>query len=54
MGLNSNQMLLNIIVALVGTNMFMITSEVDKLALYAAEKKVIDVSLVEKLVSSFT
>lgn len=39
------------LVALVGTNMFMITSEVDKLALYAADQKKIDVNLVEKLVS---
>ncbi|WP_040208089.1 DNA polymerase III subunit delta [Neobacillus jeddahensis] len=39
------------LLALVGTNMFMITSEVDKLALYAAEQKKIDVSLVEKLVA---
>ncbi|MFF2447620.1 DNA polymerase III subunit delta [Neobacillus sp. NPDC058068] len=39
------------LLALVGTNMFMITSEVDKLALYAADQKKIDVNLVEKLVS---
>ncbi|WHY84782.1 DNA polymerase III subunit delta [Neobacillus novalis] len=39
------------LLALVGTNMFMITSEVDKLALYATDQKKIDVDLVEKLVS---
>ncbi|MDQ1144973.1 DNA polymerase-3 subunit delta [Bacillus sp. SORGH_AS 510] len=39
------------LLALVGTNMFMITTEVDKLALYAAEHKRIDVDLVEKLVA---
>jgi DNA polymerase-3 subunit delta len=39
------------LLALVGTNMFMISSEVDKLALYAADEKRIDVTLVEKLVA---
>lgn len=39
------------LLALVGTNMFMITTEVDKLALYAAEHNRIDVDLVEKLVA---
>lgn len=39
------------LLALVGTNMFMITSEVDKLALYAADQKRIDVKLVEMLVA---
>ena len=37
--------------SLVGTNLFMITSELDKLGLYAADEKRIDVNLVEKLVS---
>ncbi|MEH7437491.1 DNA polymerase III subunit delta [Neobacillus drentensis] len=39
------------LLALVGTNMFMLTTEVDKLALYAADHKRIDVDLVEKLVA---
>lgn len=39
------------LLALVGTNMFMITTEVDKLALYAADHKRIDVDLVDKLVA---
>ena len=42
---------LELLIALVGTNMFMITSEVDKLALYALRRKQIDVHMVEKLVS---
>jgi DNA polymerase III subunit delta len=37
--------------ALVGTNLFMVTSELDKLSLYATEEKRIDVELVDKLVS---
>jgi DNA polymerase III subunit delta len=36
---------------LAGTNMFLLTSEVDKLALYAQDEKKIDMELVEKLVS---
>jgi DNA polymerase III subunit delta len=36
---------------LAGTNMFLLTSEVDKLALYAQDEKKIDVTLVDKLVS---
>ena len=39
------------LLALVGTNLFMIASEVDKLALYAAEQKRVDVHLVDKLVA---
>jgi len=39
------------LLALTGTNMFMITSEVDKLALYAADQKQIDANLVDKLVA---
>lgn len=42
---------LELLITLVGTNMFMITSEVDKLSLYAGEEKHIDVTIVEKLVS---
>jgi DNA polymerase III subunit delta len=42
---------LELLITLVGTNMFMITSEVDKLALYAADEKQIKASMVEKLVS---
>ncbi|WP_251554781.1 DNA polymerase III subunit delta [Neobacillus muris] len=37
------------LLALVGTNMFLIASEVEKLSLYAAEETKIDRSLVEKL-----
>jgi DNA polymerase III subunit delta len=36
---------------LAGTNLFLLTSEVDKLALYANDEKKIDVEIVEKLVS---
>lgn len=36
---------------LAGTNLFMLTTEVDKLALYATEGKKIDIQMVEKLVS---
>ncbi|WP_342432373.1 DNA polymerase III subunit delta [Neobacillus sp. FSL H8-0543] len=42
---------LELLITLVGTNMFMLTNEVDKLALYAAEEKQIDSALVEKLVA---
>ncbi|WP_462412277.1 DNA polymerase III subunit delta [Neobacillus sp. Marseille-QA0830] len=37
------------LLALVGTNMFMISSEIEKLSLYAAEETKIDRNLVEKL-----
>ncbi|EKN64380.1 DNA polymerase III subunit delta [Neobacillus bataviensis LMG 21833] len=39
------------LLTLVGTNMFMIAGEVDKLALYAAEEKRVDVHLVDALVA---
>ncbi|WP_066311937.1 DNA polymerase III subunit delta [Bacillus sp. FJAT-29814] len=39
------------LLALVGTNLFMISSELEKLALYAADEKHIDVELVDKLVA---
>ncbi|GHH97063.1 DNA polymerase III subunit delta [Neobacillus kokaensis] len=39
------------LLTLVGTNMFMITSELEKISLYAAEEKRINRSLVEKLVA---
>lgn len=39
------------LLALVGTNMFMIAGEVDKLSLYAAEEKRVDAALVDKLVA---
>lgn len=42
---------LDLLLALVGTNMFMISSEVNKLALYASGEKKIDAELVEKLVA---
>lgn len=40
-----------LILALAGTNLFMLANEVDKLALYACETKKIDVTIVEKLVA---
>ena len=42
---------LELMLTLTGTNMFMLTSELDKLALYATDEKRINVALVEKLVS---
>lgn len=39
------------IIALVGNNLFMITSEIDKLALYVTDPKKIDAEVVEKLVA---
>jgi DNA polymerase III subunit delta len=39
------------LLALVGTNLFMISSELEKLALYAADERRIDVELVESLVA---
>jgi DNA polymerase-3 subunit delta len=39
------------IISLVGNNLFMVTSEVDKLALYVTDTKLIDVDIVEKLVA---
>ncbi|MGJ7912200.1 DNA polymerase III subunit delta [Neobacillus sp. LXY-1] len=39
------------LLALAGTNMFMLSSEIEKLSLYAADTKVINVNLVEKLVA---
>jgi DNA polymerase III subunit delta len=42
---------LELLIALVGTNMFMITSEVDKLALYASGEKQINAEMVDRLVS---
>lgn len=38
-------------IELVGTNLFMLTNEVDKMALYANESKLIDENVVENLVS---
>lgn len=42
---------LDLMLAMAGTNMFMLTSELDKLALYANHEKRINAALVEKLVS---
>ncbi|WML40622.1 DNA polymerase III subunit delta [Neobacillus sp. OS1-2] len=39
------------LLTLVGTNMFMLAGEVDKLSLYAAEEKRVDVHLVDRLVA---
>ncbi|MDE3839677.1 DNA polymerase III subunit delta [Bacillus methanolicus] len=41
----------DVILSLAGTNLFMLTSEIDKLALYVEDRKRIDVSIVEKLVA---
>lgn len=38
-------------VALAGTNLFMLANEIEKMALYAKDKKLIDASVVEKLVA---
>ncbi|EIJ83569.1 DNA polymerase III subunit delta [Bacillus methanolicus MGA3] len=40
-----------VLLSLSGTNLFMLTSEIDKLALYVEDQKKIDVSIVEKLVA---
>nr|WP_263325665.1 DNA polymerase III subunit delta [Neobacillus sp. Marseille-Q6967] len=42
---------LELLITLVGTNMFMIASEIDKLSLYAGDNKTIPASTVENLVS---
>jgi DNA polymerase III subunit delta len=39
------------IITLVGNNLFMVTSEIDKLALYVTDTRMIDVDIVEKLVA---
>jgi DNA polymerase-3 subunit delta len=40
-----------LIITLTGNNLFMVTSEIDKLVLYAAETKIIDAGMVEMLVA---
>ena len=50
-GVEINQEAIELLLALVGPNLFMLTSEVDKLALYASGKEMIDTRLVEMLVS---
>ncbi|XJZ26288.1 DNA polymerase III subunit delta [Bacillota bacterium Lsc_1132] len=50
-GIEINQDAIELMITLVGTNLFMLTSEVDKLALYADGKETIDAGIVEKLVS---
>ncbi|MDP4162615.1 MAG: DNA polymerase III subunit delta, partial [Bacillota bacterium] len=50
-GIEIDEEAVNLLLSLSGTNLFMLTSEVDKLALYAKEYQKIDVTLVEKLVS---
>lgn len=51
LGIEISQDAIELILQLVGANLFMLTSEIDKLALYANGKETIDVSIVEKLVS---
>ncbi|MBL4951335.1 DNA polymerase III subunit delta [Neobacillus sp. OS1-32] len=50
-GLEIDDRAIEQLLTLVGTNMFMIVSELDKITLYAADEKRIDVNLVEKLVA---
>lgn len=50
-GLEFEEKAIDQLLSLAGTNMFMLSSEVDKLSLYAAEQKRIDSELVEKLVA---
>ncbi|MEH7549135.1 DNA polymerase III subunit delta [Neobacillus vireti] len=50
-GLEFEEKAVDQLLSLAGTNMFMLSSEVDKLSLYAAEQKRIDSELVEKLVA---
>ncbi len=40
-----------LLITLVGNNLFMVTSEIDKLALYVTDTKIVDTSIVEKLVA---
>lgn len=50
-GIEFTQEAIDLMLALVGTNLFMLTSEVDKLALYASDNEKIDTEIVEKLVA---
>lgn len=50
-GIEFEPVALDHFLALVGTNLFMISSELEKLALYVGKENAIDVSIVEKLVS---
>ncbi|MEH7334007.1 DNA polymerase III subunit delta [Neobacillus drentensis] len=50
-GIEFEQDAIDQLLALSGTNMFMLSSEIEKLALYAAEKKTIDITIVEQLVA---
>ncbi|MDQ0269519.1 DNA polymerase III subunit delta [Cytobacillus purgationiresistens] len=50
-GVQIDEEAVELMLRLSGTNLFMLTSEMDKLALYAEEDKRIDVNMVEKLVS---
>ncbi|MDR4948653.1 DNA polymerase III subunit delta [Neobacillus cucumis] len=50
-GLEFEEAAIDQLLALAGTNMFMLASEVDKLSLYAAEQKRINSDLVERLVA---
>ncbi|MEH7414066.1 DNA polymerase III subunit delta [Neobacillus drentensis] len=50
-GLEIEESAIDQLLALAGTNMFMLASEVDKLSLYAAEQNCISSELVEKLVA---
>ncbi|MCD4838553.1 DNA polymerase III subunit delta [Neobacillus sedimentimangrovi] len=50
-GMEIDEAAIEHLMALVGTNLFMISSEIEKLTLYAAESGRIDINLVDKLVA---
>ena len=50
-GMEIDEAAIEQLMALVGTNLFMISSEIEKLTLYAAESGRIDINLVDKLVA---
>ncbi|WP_026572392.1 DNA polymerase III subunit delta [Bacillus sp. UNC438CL73TsuS30] len=50
-GIDIEPSALELLLTLAGTNMFMLSSEMDKLALYAQDEKMIHADMVEKLVS---
>lgn len=50
-GIEMGEDAIELMLTLAGTNMFMLTNEVDKLALYASGEKKVDAGMVEKLVA---
>jgi DNA polymerase-3 subunit delta len=50
-GVQINEAAVELVLTLAGTNLFILTSEIDKLALYASDTKRIDEQMVEKMVS---